>query len=50
MKINMRRHGDMGNANSPDYDDAMGGIGLRVAMNSIAIDQLEKERINYRHK
>ena len=38
----MRRHGDMGPTNSPDYDDAMGGMGLRVALNSIEPNELMK--------
>ena len=40
----MRRHGDMGITNSIDYDDAMGGMGLRVALNSIEPDALMKKK------
>ncbi len=46
----MRRHGDMGPGNSPDYDDAMGGLGLKVALNAIEPDQLMAKKMQDRGK
>ena len=46
----MRRHGDAGMENSPDYTDAMGGFGLKVAMNSIEPNELMQAKMDGKGK